>query len=328
VVRLSRIRNIALLAVALASSGCIPEVLGEERRSSQTAAAPAAQPSPPPVAAQAIPEPPPTRTVGEVLDSGVIITISLASQRMDVFRNGTLWRSSPVSTGRRGKRTPTGVFAILQKKTFHRSNLYSNAPMPYMQRLTWSGIAIHAGHLPGYPASHGCIRVPKAFARELFRVTNPARTAVIVTQEPLRSTDAALALARQSDALVPIAPELLRKERPALAQKADGAAPRPAAARLVAAPQPAPSPAPAPGAPVPAPAGQTIQLAATLSRELATAHWETVSMRRPELKAMQMAIIPAVVKGTRYYRLRASAPAAHAACKTLKRSGIECFPVS
>lgn len=326
--RLSRIRGIALLAAALASSGCIPEVLGEERHSSQAAAAPAAPPPSAPVAAPVMPEPPPTRTVGEVLDSGVVITISLASQRMDVFRNGTLWRSSPVSTGRRGKRTPTGVFAILQKKTFHRSNLYSNAPMPYMQRLTWSGIAIHAGRLPGYPASHGCIRVPKAFARELFRVTNPARTAVIVTDGLLRSADAALALARQSDALVPIAPELLRKERPALAQKADGAAPRPAAARLVAAPQPSPSPAPPADTPVPAAAGQTIQLAATLSRDLATAHWETISMRRPELRTMQMAIIPAVVNGTQYYRLRVSAPAAHAACKTLKRDGIACFPVS
>lgn len=322
--RLSRLRDMALLAGALAANSCVPRALGEIPTAREIAAAtPAPTPAPqaaPPVA----PEPPPTRTVGEVLGSGVVITISLASQRMHVFRDGVLWRSSPVSTGRRGKPTPTGVFAVLQKKTFHRSNLYSNAPMPHMQRLTWSGIAIHAGHLPGYPASHGCIRVPKAFARELYAITRPAATAVIVHAGPLRSGEDALALARASDAPVPIAPELLRRERPVLAQGTEPAA-RPPAARTIAAPPPA---TPLPTAPSPAARRQTIQLAATLSPALASSHWEDLAGRRPELRAMQMAIVPALVNGTQYYRLRASAPDAHARCQALRRAGIDCFAVT
>jgi hypothetical protein len=303
----------ALLAGALAANSCVPSAWGEEPPPAQIAAAA-------PVAAKPAPEPPPTRTVGELLSSGVVITISLSSQRMHVFRDGVLWRSSPISTGRRGKATPAGVFAVLQKKPFHRSNLYSNAPMPFMQRLTWSGIAIHAGHLPGYPASHGCIRVPKPFAKELYAITNPAATAVIIHKGPLRKGEEALALARASDARVPIAPDLLRRERAMLARRSDEAAPRPPAARTI----PAPAPLPVVAAPA---GGQTIQLAATLSPALASAHWEEIAGRRPELKAMRMAIIPAVVNGTQYYRLRVSAPDAHATCKALKRDGIGCFPV-
>jgi hypothetical protein len=100
------------------------------------------------------------------------ITISIADQRLYVYRGTRLIGLSTASTGTADHRTPTGDFTILQKNMWHRSNLYSNAPMPYMQRLTWSGIAIHAGVLPGYPASHGCIRVPTAFARRLFAITS------------------------------------------------------------------------------------------------------------------------------------------------------------
>jgi hypothetical protein len=101
----------------------------------------------------------------------VTIVVSIADQRAYVYRGGTLVAASTVSTGSDGHETPVGAFTILQKKPFHRSNLYSNAPMPFMQRLTWDGIALHAGHLPGYPASHGCIRLPTAFARQLYEVT-------------------------------------------------------------------------------------------------------------------------------------------------------------
>ncbi|MBX3564280.1 MAG: L,D-transpeptidase family protein [Sphingomonas sp.] len=101
----------------------------------------------------------------------VSIVISIPQQRAFVYQDGQLIAVSTVSTGSAGRDTPTGEFTILQKKTFHRSNLYSNAPMPYMQRLTWDGIALHAGHLPGYPASHGCIRLPKEFARQLYDIT-------------------------------------------------------------------------------------------------------------------------------------------------------------
>jgi lipoprotein-anchoring transpeptidase ErfK/SrfK len=99
------------------------------------------------------------------------IAISIAMQRLYVYRGNELVAVSTVSTGRAGHRTPPGTFTILQKARWHRSNLYSNAPMPFMQRLTWDGVAIHAGQLPGFPASHGCIRVPLSFAQALFGMT-------------------------------------------------------------------------------------------------------------------------------------------------------------
>lgn len=99
------------------------------------------------------------------------LIISIERQMIHVYNGDRLVGMASVSTGARGHRTPTGEFAILQKRKWHRSNLYSNAPMPFMQRLTWDGIALHAGHNPGYPASHGCIRLPHAFARKLFALT-------------------------------------------------------------------------------------------------------------------------------------------------------------
>jgi hypothetical protein len=104
--------------------------------------------------------------------SQISITVSLPDQRAYVYRDGAMIGMTTVSTGARGRATPVGDYTILQKKPFHRSNLYSNAPMPFMQRLTWSGIAMHAGHLPGYPASHGCIRMPRAFAEQLYSLTD------------------------------------------------------------------------------------------------------------------------------------------------------------
>jgi lipoprotein-anchoring transpeptidase ErfK/SrfK len=99
------------------------------------------------------------------------IVIVLDTQRIYVFQNEKLIGFSTISSGKKGKETPTGIFNILQKNVDHKSNLYSNAPMPFMQRLTWDGIAIHGGYLPGYPASHGCIRLPPVFAKALFGVT-------------------------------------------------------------------------------------------------------------------------------------------------------------
>lgn len=133
------------------------------------------------------PAPPPPR------DRGVRVLVSLPQQKAWVFDDGVLVASSPVSTGKRGHSTPAGTFPILQKKIHHRSNKYSNAPMPYMQRLTWTGIALHAGALPGYPASHGCIRLPRAFAKKLYALTDYG-TRVTITRERLKSTSAALAL--------------------------------------------------------------------------------------------------------------------------------------
>jgi hypothetical protein len=113
----------------------------------------------------------------------ILIIVSLKKQRAYVYRNGIPIGISTVSTGKPGLETPTGVFTILQKKEEHTSNLYDNAPMPRMQRLTWSGIAMHAGHLPGYPASHGCIRLPQAFAEHLYSVTKLGMTVVITDQD-------------------------------------------------------------------------------------------------------------------------------------------------
>ncbi|MGE0700075.1 MAG: L,D-transpeptidase family protein [Hyphomicrobiaceae bacterium] len=98
----------------------------------------------------------------------LIAVVSLADQHIEVYGpHGSIVRSR-VSTGQSGYATPTGVFSVLQRNRYHESNIYSGAPMPYMQRLTWSGIALHEGHVPGYPASHGCIRLPAAFAQTLW----------------------------------------------------------------------------------------------------------------------------------------------------------------
>ena len=113
----------------------------------------------------------------------VLLVVSLATQRAVVYRNGVPIGITTVSTGRPGYSTPTGVFTILQKHVEHYSNLYDDAPMPYMQRLTWGGVALHGGSLPGYPASHGCIRLPHEFARLLFGVTRLGMT-VIITDAP------------------------------------------------------------------------------------------------------------------------------------------------
>ncbi len=115
-------------------------------------------------------------------DGPVLLIVSLASQRATLYRNGIPIAISTISSGKDGHETPTGVFTILQRRIDHHSNLYNNAPMPYMQRLTWSGVALHGGALPGYPASHGCIRLPRKFAQLLYGVTALGMT-VIVTRD-------------------------------------------------------------------------------------------------------------------------------------------------
>jgi lipoprotein-anchoring transpeptidase ErfK/SrfK len=99
------------------------------------------------------------------------IVVSIASQHVTLYSNGVHVAQGPVSTGIPGKPTPMGVFSIIEKDRFHHSNLYSNAPMPFMERITWSGVALHEGPLPGYPASHGCIRMTHDFAARLWVVT-------------------------------------------------------------------------------------------------------------------------------------------------------------
>jgi lipoprotein-anchoring transpeptidase ErfK/SrfK len=120
----------------------------------------------------------------------VEIVVSLEAQMAYVYRAGTLIAATTVSTGRAGHRTPTGSFTILQKNRRHFSNLYNNAPMPNMQRLTWDGIALHAGALPGYPASHGCIRLPMEFSRLLFDVTRLGTRVHVIQDAPPSAIEA------------------------------------------------------------------------------------------------------------------------------------------
>ena len=108
----------------------------------------------------------------------VVVLVSIPQQTMHVYRNGILIGRSTISSGKSGT-TPGGVFAILEKKETHRSKKYNNAPMPNMQRLTWTGIAMHSGQLPGYPASHGCIRLPYDFSQLLFATTSRGGTVVV-----------------------------------------------------------------------------------------------------------------------------------------------------
>lgn len=102
----------------------------------------------------------------------VAIVVSIPEQLVHVYRNGVRIAASTCSTGKPGHETPTGVFTVLQKDKHHHSSTYNNASMPNMNRLTWSGIALHAGKLPGYPASHGCVRLPLDFSEKLFEVTH------------------------------------------------------------------------------------------------------------------------------------------------------------
>ena len=111
----------------------------------------------------------------------VFLVIDLTRQRVLLYRGGVPIAASTISTGSKGRETPIGVFTILQKEVVHRSRTYDDAPMPYMQRLTSKGVAMHAGNLPGYPASHGCIRLPKAFAKLLYGVTELG-TPVMITR--------------------------------------------------------------------------------------------------------------------------------------------------
>lgn len=109
----------------------------------------------------------------------VVVLVSIPQQTMHVFRNGILIGRSSISSGSKGRATPGGVYSILEKKETHRSKKYNNAPMPYMQRLTWSGIAMHSGQLPGYAASHGCIRLPYDFSTRLYSATAKGGTVII-----------------------------------------------------------------------------------------------------------------------------------------------------
>jgi hypothetical protein len=113
----------------------------------------------------------------------LVVAISINEQKLRLYDANGFFAESPVSTGMQGHPTPMGVFSVIQKQKWHQSNIYSGAPMPYMQRITWSGIAIHAGVLPGYPASHGCIRMPMAFAVKMWNWTRMGARVVVTPGE-------------------------------------------------------------------------------------------------------------------------------------------------
>jgi len=157
-------------------------------------AAPALAAGPPDLAAAASALTPGRHVwIGDAPSEGpVTILVSLGAQRAFVWRGSTLIGVSTVSSGAPGHETPTGTFTILEKDKTHKSNLYEDAPMPFMQRLTWDGVALHAGKVGAEPASHGCVRLPLAFARKLFDVTALGAT-VTITDDVLSTPEEALA---------------------------------------------------------------------------------------------------------------------------------------
>ena len=110
--------------------------------------------------------------------------ISKSDQMLRLYDNGLLMEEFKISTGKAGYETPSGIFSIIQKREYHESNIYSNAPMPFMQRITWSGIALHEGTVPKAPASHGCIRIPKIWAKHIYNLASTS-TSVIITEKPI-----------------------------------------------------------------------------------------------------------------------------------------------
>jgi hypothetical protein len=115
----------------------------------------------------------------------VLVFVSIPRQEAVVYRNGIRIGRAACSTGKPGHGTPTGVFQILQKDIDHHSKTYDNAPMPYMERLTWDGVALHTGFNPGQPSSHGCVRLPDGFAKELFKITRVGGTVIISNSSKL-----------------------------------------------------------------------------------------------------------------------------------------------
>lgn len=153
----------------------------------------------------------------------LIIAISIEKQSLKIYDANGFFAETPISTGMRGHPTPMGVFSIIQKHKFHHSNIYSGAPMPYMQRITWSGVAIHAGVLPGYPASHGCIRMPMAFAVKMWNWTRMGARVVVTPGEIIPASFSHPLLATKRVVPKPVAANEPQADAPPAAQ-ADKAA--------------------------------------------------------------------------------------------------------
>ena len=136
----------------------------------------------------------------------ILSTIGPNGQRVDCHRlllPPLMIGVSTISSGASGYETPTGSYTILQKNLTHKSNLYDDAPMPFMQRLTWDGVALHAGAIPGHPASHGCVRLPKSFAKLLYGATRVGTTVTITGDSPILDSETVETIAAMSDAEEP-----------------------------------------------------------------------------------------------------------------------------
>lgn len=213
---MSKFRSWSLRTAAVAAAfgaGAIPSSAAEYPATEASLPAftgivsPLLPPAPAVAAPVAMPAPIPAAFDPDALDPGhyvwqpersptgpVEIVVSIPQQVAYIYRGGILIGLTTVSTGRPGHETPTGRFPIMEKHREHYSNLYNSAPMPFMQRLTMGGIALHAGQIPGHPASHGCVRLPLDFARILFGVTRIGATVHIVDESPTPAS--ALTVAR------------------------------------------------------------------------------------------------------------------------------------
>jgi hypothetical protein len=177
---------------------------------------------------------------GDIPKGPVQIVISLDQQKLDLYSDGVLIADSPIASGVPQLPTPPGVFSIIQKQVFHRSNIYSNAPMPFMERITWSGVALHEGENIGHPASHGCVRLPHDFADRLYELTRLGVPVVIARPElkPAEFADPHLFVHKALPPPAPAppiaaAPEQIAQATPTAptadpAKSADGAADKPA----------------------------------------------------------------------------------------------------
>jgi hypothetical protein len=178
----------------------------------------------------------------------LLAVVALGEQRITIYDATGKMLQAPISTGSTGYETPAGVFSIVQKKEMHESNLYEDGKMPFMQRITWTGIALHAGALPGYPASHGCVRMPLAFAERLFPLTDIGLR-VIIVRDDIAPADIAhpnlfgsrrreAGLPGHNDAFQPGSPKymaLLKQQAAAKAAEAEAAARRAGDAKRIAA---------------------------------------------------------------------------------------------
>ena len=151
---------LAILVASVLSAGVLPASAEKKRDAAQDEAA-----------------------ANPLTGTAVMAVVSLASQRVTLYdaQGGKL--RSPVSSGQTDYETPVGIYSVLQKKEEHYSNIYDDAEMPFMQRITWSGIALHAGQLPGYPASHGCVRMPRSFAEQIFPLTKRGMRVIVARDD-------------------------------------------------------------------------------------------------------------------------------------------------